>query len=60
MVSFERIVAEEDPAVICLVETHLGEDEEIELTRSITEVAIGGTANMVLGGLLAGRTDGFP
>ena len=34
----------------------LGEDEEIELTRSITEVAIGGTANMVLGGLLAGAT----
>ena len=34
----------------------LGEDEEIELKRSITEVAIGGTANMVLGGLLAGAT----
>lgn len=32
----------------------LSEDEELGLTRSLTEVAIGGTANMVLGGLLAG------
>ena len=31
MVSLERIVGEEEPAVICLVETHLDEDEQIEL-----------------------------
>nr|BAR17785.1 hypothetical protein [uncultured Mediterranean phage uvMED] len=32
----------------------LSEDEELGLKRTIAEVAIGGTANMVIGGMLAG------
>ena len=31
MVSIERIINEIDPTIICLVETHLGEEDEIEI-----------------------------